>query len=170
MTKALRFRASTFAVVVVATLSVYKAVSERGSGPCVQLSGGEWSGDMEALALGDAVATPLKAGSTAMAPSKGVGDKVVASSPGRPSSVGSKQLGLPVSGQCQQILQQSSVVKALGVSVVTRAAVVFCSLFPPCGKVLLRASVLALNCARLRGGVIPGRCFSMQSSLGFVLH
>ena len=52
----------------------------------------------------DAVATPLKAGSTAMAPSKGVGDKVVASSPGRPSSVGSKQLGLPVSGQCQQIL------------------------------------------------------------------
>ena len=52
MTKALRFRASTFAVVVVAMSSVSKVVSERGSGACVQLSGGEWSGDMEALALG----------------------------------------------------------------------------------------------------------------------
>ena len=103
MTKALRFRASTFAVVVVAMSSVSKVVSERGSGACVQLSGGEWSGASHHWPW-DAVATPLKAGSTAMAPSKGVGDKVVASSPGRPSSVGSKQLGLPVSGQCQQIL------------------------------------------------------------------
>ena len=54
-----------------------------------------------------------------------LGDKVAAASPGRHSKVDSKQLGLLVSGQCQQILQQSSVVKALGVSVLTRAAVVF---------------------------------------------
>ena len=134
--------------------SVYKVVSELGSGACVQLFGGrEWSGGMEALALGDAVATPLKAGSAAMAPFKRVGDKVAAASPGRHSKVDSKQLGLLVSGQCQQILQQSG--ESFGCLCADKGCCALLTSFPPCGEVLPRASVLALNCAGLGDGGDP---------------
>ena len=67
----------------------------------------------------------------------------------------------------------SSRVKALGVSVLTRAAVLFWPLSPHVGRSCWGHLSWHWTTPDWEMGVIPGwcfRCFSTQSSLGFVLH
>lgn len=94
-----------------------------------------------------AVGAPLKAGSTA-----------VASSPGRHSRMDSKQLHLlgSVSTKTVEVLGNES----FGCLCGDKGRYDLPDLLsPPCGKVMLRASILALSCARLGEGD-PGKLMS----------
>ena len=136
----------------------------------MSLGGVGGSGEVEALALGNAVATALKAGSTATAPFGGQSSGCFS----REAQQGGFQAAWfagvrSVSANTAAVLGGES----FGCLCADKGCSGLLISFPPGGKVLLRASVLALSCAGLGDGVIPGRCFrcfSTQSSLGSVLH